>query len=150
VIYLGSGPLEGLAREAALKLLELTGGSVLALPETPLGFRHGPKAVLSASTLVVQFRSTQELARRYEDDLMTELRRDGIAGRCVSVGVAGDLALDAPAWPDAWLAPAWLLMAQMYSLLRSAQLGRRPDNPFADGSVNRVVRGVTIYNAHHG
>ncbi|MGH8079749.1 MAG: SIS domain-containing protein, partial [Lysobacter sp.] len=37
VIYLGSGPLEALAREAALKLLELTAGRVLALANTPLG-----------------------------------------------------------------------------------------------------------------
>lgn len=149
VIYLGSGPLEALARESALKLLELTGGAVLALAETPLGFRHGPKSVLNANTLVVQYRSTQALARRYEDDLMDELRRDGIAGRCVTVGPGADLPLATPDWNDVWLAPVWLVMAQLYALQRSAAMGRRPDNPFADGSVNRVVKGVTIYGAPH-
>ena len=55
------------------------------------------------------------------------------------------MAADAPAWPDAWLAPLWLLMAQQYALHQSALLQLRPDNPFAGGIANRVVQGVTIY-----
>ena len=61
------------------------------------------------------------------------------------MGIGGDLSADAPAWPDAWLAPLWLLMAQQYALHQSALLQLRPDNPFAGGIVNRVVQGVTIY-----
>jgi len=156
VIYLGSGPLEALAREAALKLLELTAGRVLALANTPLGFRHGPKSTLDAGTLVVVLRSAQPVARRYEQDLLDELRRDGIAGRVISVGpqVDGDGAapvdftLAAPALPDPWLAPVWLTLAQRYALRRSAALGLTPDNPFPDGTVNRVVQGVIIHR--HG
>ncbi|MEG2805123.1 SIS domain-containing protein [Stenotrophomonas sp.] len=154
VIYLGSGPLEALAREAALKVLELTGGRVLALANTPLGFRHGPKSTLNPDTLVVMLRSAQPLARRYEQDLLDELRADGIAARVLSVGpagedgVAGDFLAAAPALADAWLAPLWLLMPQLYALQRSAALGLTPDNPFPDGTVNRVVQGVTIHS--HG
>lgn len=151
VIYLGSGPLEALAREAALKVLELTGGRVLALANTPLGFRHGPKSTLNGDTLVVMLRSAQPLARRYEQDLLNELRGDGIAARVISVGpdgadrADGDFVLDAPALADSWLAPLWLLMPQCYALQRSAALGMTPDNPFPDGTVNRVVQGVTIH-----
>jgi tagatose-6-phosphate ketose/aldose isomerase len=145
VVYLGSGPLEALAKEAALKILELTGGRVLALAETPLGFRHGPKSALNADTLVVLFRGSATLAQRYEQDLLDELRRDGVAGHCVTVGPDGDFAAAAPAWADAWLAPLWLLMAQQYALHQSAALGLTPDNPFVDGTVNRVVQGVTIH-----
>lgn len=151
VIYLGSGPLEALARECALKLLELTAGRVLALANTPLGFRHGPKSMLDRDTLVVVVRSAQPLARRYDQDLLDELRRDGIAGRVLSVGprVDGeeraDFDLQAPALPDAWLAPLWLTLAQRYALQRSVALGFTPDNPFPDGTVNRVVQGVTIH-----
>lgn len=145
VVYLGSGPLEALAKEAALKILELTGGSVLALANSALGFRHGPKAALNKDTLVVLFRSTDPLARRYEHDLLVELRREQVAGRCVTVGAGADIAIDAPQWPDAWLAALWLLMAQQYALHQSALLQLRPDNPFAGGTVNRVVQGVTIY-----
>ncbi|RJG21696.1 SIS domain-containing protein [Massilia cavernae] len=145
VVYLGSGPLEALAREAALKILELTGGRVLAMANTALGFRHGPKSALNGDSLVIMFRSRKELARRYEDDLLQELLRDKVAGRCVTVGMGGELDSGAPLWPDSWLAPLWLLMAQQFALHKSAALGLRPDNPFADGTVNRVVQGVTIY-----
>ncbi|MFI8718152.1 SIS domain-containing protein [Stenotrophomonas sp. NPDC077464] len=154
VIYLGSGPLEATAREAALKVLELTAGRVLALANTPLGFRHGPKSTLNGTTLVVMLRSAQPLARRYEQDLLDELRRDGIANRILSVGPAGadsaegDFVLDIPDLPDAWLSPLWLLVAQCFALQRSAALGLTPDNPFPDGTVNRVVQGVTIHD--HG
>ena len=151
VIYLGSGPLEAAAREAALKLLELTAGRVPAFAGTPLGFRHGPKSLLDADTLVVVLRSAQPLSRRYEQDLLDELRRDGVAGAVVSVGpqaadvLASDLSLDVPTLPDPWLAPLWLSFVQRYALRRSAALGFTPDNPFPDGTVNRVVQGVTIH-----
>ncbi len=154
VAYLGSGPLEAAAREAALKLLELSAGRVPAFADTPLGFRHGPKSLLNHHTLVVMLRSAQPLARRYEQDLLDELRRDRIAGRVVAVGPqcddadAGDFTLDVPPLPDPWLAPLWLTLAQRHALLRSIALGLTPDNPFPDGSVNRVVQGVTIH--HHG
>lgn len=144
VVYLGSGPLEALAKEAALKILELTGGRVLAMSNTALGFRHGPKSALNAQSLVVLFRSSKALARRYEEDLLDELRRDQVAGAIVTVGRDADIGLQADL-PDAWLAPLWLLMAQQYALHQSAALGLTPDNPFADGTVNRVVQGVTIY-----
>lgn len=150
VIYLGSGPLEGWAREAALKLLELSAGRIPAFANTPLGFRHGPKSLLDKDTLVVVVRSAEPLSRRYERDLLDELRRDGIAGQVLSLGPAvdgdaDDVALAAPALPDAWLAPVWLSFAQRYALRRSAALGLAPDNPFPDGTVNRVVQGVTIH-----
>ena len=153
VIYLGSGPLEGWSREASLKLLELTAGRVPAFGNTPLGFRHGPKSLLDGETLVVIVRSTQSLSRRYEQDLLDELRRDGVAGQVLSLGPqvdgeSDDLALRVPALPDAWLAPVWLTFAQRYALWRSAALGYTPDNPFPDGTVNRVVQGVTIHR--HG
>lgn len=151
VIYLGSGPLEAWAREAALKLQELTAGRVPAFANTPLGFRHGPKSLLDADTLVVMARSTQALSRRYEQDLLAELRRDAVAGHVLSLGptVAGeadDFSLQvAPALTDCWLAPVWLLVPQLLALHRSAALGLAPDNPFPDGTVNRVVQGVTIH-----
>ncbi|OFJ46720.1 tagatose-6-phosphate ketose isomerase [Janthinobacterium lividum] len=153
VFYLGSGPLEALAKEAALKILELTGGRVMAMANTPLGFRHGPKSAVTTQSLVILLRSSKPLARQYEDDLLKELQRDGVAQACLTVGIGGDLsanlsanlAPDAQAWPDAWLAPLWLLMAQQYALHQSALLQLRPDNPFAGGIVNRVVQGVTIY-----
>lgn len=143
IVYLGSGALEGLAREAALKVLELSAGLILAAPHTPLGFRHGPKSMLNPHTLVVLFHSQDGHARRYEDDLLGELRRDQVAGNVLALDGA---ALGAPpGLPDAWLAAAYVLFAQTLSLHQSARLGLTPDNPFPDGTVNRVVQGVTVY-----
>jgi tagatose-6-phosphate ketose/aldose isomerase len=145
VIYLGSGPLEALAKEAALKIMELTAGAVMTMANSALGFRHGPKAAVNKDTLVLLFRSADPLSRRYEQDLLEELRRDQVASHVLTVGAGGDFGIDTPSWPDAWLAPLWLLMAQQYALHQSAQLQLRPDNPFTGGIVNRVVQGVTIY-----
>jgi len=146
VVYLGSGPLQALAKEAALKILELTGGAVMAMADSPLGFRHGPKSALNSASLVLMFRSSGALARRYEADLLDELQRDQVARRVLTVGAGANFHAEAPAWPDAWLAPLWLLLAQQFALQQSATLRLTPDNPFANGIVNRVVRGVTIHD----
>lgn len=143
IVYLGGGPLEGLAREAALKVLELSGGRILALSNTPLGFRHGPKSMLDQDSLVALFRSQDPHARRYDQDLLDELRRDGVAGAVIELD---GLALGADAGiPDAWLAPCYVMFAQVLALHQSVRLGLTPDNPFPDGTVNRVVQGVTIH-----
>jgi tagatose-6-phosphate ketose/aldose isomerase len=143
IVYLGAGPLEALAREAALKVLELSAGRILALPDTPLGFRHGPKSMLDRDTLVVLFHSADAHARRYDDDLLAELRRDAVAGTVLSID---GRALGAPAaLADAWLAVAYVVFAQVLALHQSLRLGLTPDNPFPDGTVNRVVQGVTIH-----
>jgi tagatose-6-phosphate ketose/aldose isomerase len=153
VVYLGSNELRGLAREASLKLLELTDGQVVALFDSPLGFRHGPKTIVDADTLVVVLLSNDAHARRYDLDLLRELRNDGRAGQV--------LALSGQAAPEAGtdvvvlqgaedagelaLALPYILFCQSFALLQSLALGLRPDTPSVSGTVNRVVRGVTIY-----
>ncbi|MGM9484954.1 SIS domain-containing protein [Roseateles sp. NT4] len=155
VVYLGSNALLGLAREAALKLLELTDGQLVALADSPLGFRHGPKTILNERSLVVIFLSNDAYTRQYDLDLLNELRREGrarvLAIRTSSLNGAEaphaddvHLALPASA-PDLALAPVALVFAQCLALLASLQLGITPDNPSASGTVNRVVQGVTIH-----
>ncbi len=139
IVYLGSGPLEALAREASLKVLELSAGRILAVANSPLGFRHGPKAMLTADTLVFLFSSSEPQARRYQQDLLDELRRDGLAGAVDCID------LEAAWLDDCWRAPVYVLFAQVLALHQSMRLGLTPDNPFPDGSVNRVVQGVTVY-----
>jgi len=154
-VYLGSRGLAGLANEAALKLLELTDGSVAALSSTPLGFRHGPKTFLTPDTLVVVFVSSDPLARRYDLDLVRELNLDGIAGRVIALSAPRDdlTGIDAIVVPDmewatdAQLGFTYLLWAQLYAFHMSLALGRTPDTPNTNGAVHRVVQGVTIYPA---
>ena len=64
VVYLGSNELRGLASEAALKLLELTDGRVVAVSDSTLGFRHGPKTIINDRTLVVVLLSNDALRAR--------------------------------------------------------------------------------------
>ena len=80
-VYLGSGPLEGLAHESALKMLELTAGEVVTYFDSPLGFRHGPKSALDGDTLAVVYVSTDPYTRRYDLDIVAEIRAQLGRGR---------------------------------------------------------------------
>lgn len=157
VVYLGSNELKGLAREAALKMLELTDGRVVATADAPLGFRHGPKTILTRNSLVVLFLCNNPYTRRYEVDLLKELRRDAVAGRVVALSTlpldaqhSDDVVLtantpDAVQLSDLELCFPYAVFAQSLALLRSLSLGVRPDSPNAAGTVSRVVQGVSIY-----
>jgi tagatose-6-phosphate ketose/aldose isomerase len=154
VAYLGSNVLEGLAREAALKMLELTDGRVVTLANTPLGFRHGPKTALSDATLVVVFLSNDDYTRRYDLDLLEELRRDRVAGRVIALSGRADvpqhqdtvvLTAEGTIPSDLEMCLPYAVFAQWLALLRSLSLGLSPDKPNAAGTVNRVVQGVSIY-----
>jgi tagatose-6-phosphate ketose/aldose isomerase len=157
VIYLGSTELEGLASESALKMLELTDGRVVSLADSPMGFRHGPKTILNERTLVVVFMSNDAHTRRYEIDLLEELRRDGVAGRVIAVSNQDNLPPHAdtlilsedPARSDRLddleLCLPYVVFAQELAMLRSLSLGLSPDKPNAAGTVNRVVQGVSIH-----
>jgi tagatose-6-phosphate ketose/aldose isomerase len=154
VVYLGSKEFKGLAREAALKMLELSDGKIVAVSDTPLGFRHGPKTIVNGRTLVVMFLCNDPYTRRYELDVLSELRADGVAAQVVALS-AGDTETAAQA--DAICVPGaeaakdlalcfpYAVFAQTLALLQSLALGLRPDTPNAKGVVNRVVQGVSIY-----
>jgi tagatose-6-phosphate ketose/aldose isomerase len=152
-VYLGSGPLEGLARESALKLLELTAGEVVTYFDSPLGFRHGPKSVLDADTLVVVYVSTDPYTRRYDLDIIAEIRAQ--LGQD-AVTVISTQPIPAELGPavvlpgldglgDSLVALPYLVFAQYLALFTSLEYRKTPDNPFPSGEVSRVVKGVTIY-----
>ncbi len=153
VVYLGSGPLTGLAQEAALKLLELTAGRIVGLFDSSLGFRHGPKSVLDDETLVIVFVSSDGYTRQYDLDILTELvatpgehRVVAVASEPLAVDGATTWVLpDAAGLDDAALALPYAVFAQSLALGQSLRLGLMPDNPFPSGDVNRVVQGVTIH-----
>jgi tagatose-6-phosphate ketose/aldose isomerase len=158
VVYLGGQEFKGLGREAALKMLELTDGKIVALAETPLGFRHGPKTIVNGKTLVVMFLSNDLYARQYEMDLLRELRADGVAARVVALSARDATAPEGELSQGDWVAVAapktasnlemcfpYIVFAQTLAFLQSLTLGLRPDTPNARGIVNRVVQGVSIY-----
>ena len=51
-VFLGSGALKSIARESALKVLELTSGQTGTQWDSTLGYRHGPKAAVNGATQV--------------------------------------------------------------------------------------------------
>ncbi|PND55438.1 tagatose-6-phosphate ketose isomerase [Mycobacterium sp. ENV421] len=153
LVYLGSGPLEGLAQESALKMLELTAGEVDTYFDSPLGFRHGPKSVLDGDTLVVVYSATDPYTHRYDLDIIAEIRAqlgdDAVAVLSTeplpeeygeAVVLPGLDGLD-----DAMVALAYVVFAQYLALFTALEHGKTPDNPFPSGEVSRVVRGVTIH-----
>jgi D-galactosamine 6-phosphate deaminase/isomerase len=154
VVYLGSNGFKALAREAALKLLELTDGKVVAAFDSPLGFRHGPKTIVTGDTLLFVFVSNDPYTRGYDLDLLRELRSEGRAGRVVAItaqvhdGAAQGEHLHVPHLAganDAELCYPYIVYGQVYAFHRSLSVGNTPDQPSNSGTVSRVVRGVTIH-----
>jgi tagatose-6-phosphate ketose/aldose isomerase len=154
VVYLGSGALKGLAHESALKVLELTAGHAVAMGDSPLAFRHGPKSVLDDRTLAVVYLSNDPYTRAYDLDLLQELRRSRGAEHVLAVtadhgdDVSRDsewLVPDAADLPDTALAVPAVVAAQLIAVSSSMALGLTADNPFPSGEVNRVVQGVRIH-----
>lgn len=156
VCFVGSGPLAGVARESALKLLELTAGETQTIWESSLGLRHGPMAALKPEDLLVCFLSSDERVQKYDLDLLNEVGRkklvdarvviggsqktgvDGLAEHYVSPNIASSL-------NDEYRAPVDVIFGQLLGLFSSLRWNLKPDCPSPTGAISRVVGGVEIY-----
>ena len=154
VVALGSHVFKGLAREAALKLLELTDGEIVAAFDSPMGFRHGPKTIVNARTLVMIFLSNDPYTRRYDLDLLDELRRNAAAARVLAISAQGGAGLDPTEnilipgleqADDVDLLLPYIVAPQLLAFHEALRRGLSPDNPNRSGTVNRVVQGVRIH-----
>lgn len=154
VVYLGSGGFKGLAQEAQLKILELTAGKITTVFDSSLGFRHGPKSFINDKTLVFVFLSNDAYTRKYDEDIVIEMSQDQIAAKVlpIQIGEFSTANIDSFGFdeiyrtlPDAYLNFPYILFGQTLALLSSIKVGNKPDTPSPSGTVNRVVKGVTIY-----
>lgn len=155
-VFLGSGSMQGVAREAHLKLQELTNGKVISKFDSFLGFRHGPKAVVDEKTLMVYFFSNDEYVRKYEKDLVNSMKESSKPLYSLGIMDRGfpDLILDKEiqfAYSEKDMEESYWLMSslvviQLLAFYKSLSLGFNPDSPSQNGSIHRVVQGVTIYN----
>ncbi|MBF6978958.1 SIS domain-containing protein [Aerococcaceae bacterium zg-BR22] len=154
VIYLGSGGFAGLSRETQLKILELTAGKIATAFDSSLGFRHGPKSFVDEKSLAFVFVSNDDYTRAYDLDMLNELAGDQIAQKVVAIRVLNHDKLKSESFdfiedyldvPDAYLTLPYVVFGQTVSLLASIKVGNTPDTPSATGTVNRVVKGVTIH-----
>ena len=154
-VFLGSGIFQGVARESHLKLQELTDGHVICKFDTFLGFRHGPKAVITPNTLMVYILSNQPYAHLYEKDLIDSVYagQKGILGIGISEHPVDDIRTDlsvvmsrnGKSMDEEFLAPVSVLPAQMIGFYKSLHLGLKPDSPSESGAISRVVQGVKLY-----
>jgi tagatose-6-phosphate ketose/aldose isomerase len=164
VCFLGSGALAAVARESALKVLELTAGRIATMSETFLGVRHGPLSAIDQSTLVVGFLSSDPLRSKYEIDLLQEIRKKKLGRETVVVAPADDpgkspkgddartkavcnrlLTLGVLELPDEYRPLYDIIFGQLLGLFFSLKLGFLPDTPSPSGAINRVVAGVKIH-----
>jgi tagatose-6-phosphate ketose/aldose isomerase len=155
IAILSSSPLLGWAREAGLKTLEMTAGHFPVITETHLGLRHGPMSFVKPDTLVLCLLSSDQVRRRYEEDLIYELRAKkigylvGIVDPSASKGLFDEvIPAVAPQTVDALRTPYEILGPQLLGYHLSLRIGLNPDNPSPNGVINRVVQGVRIHPAH--
>jgi tagatose-6-phosphate ketose/aldose isomerase len=153
--FVGSGPLVSVAKESALKVLEMTAGRVVTMSETMLGLRHGPMAALDESTLFVCFVPEDGRRALYARDLLREVGEKKIAGKRVAVGTPAQQAKIAP-FCDFYLAleadvadvyrPVLdVMFGQLLGLHCSIFHRLKPDTPSPAGVIARVVQEVGIY-----
>jgi tagatose-6-phosphate ketose/aldose isomerase len=154
--FVGSGPLREVAKESALKVLEMTAGKTLTMTESALGLRHGPMAALDDETVFVCLLSGDQRVQGYERDLFREIGTKKIARRRVVVG-GGEFTTDsyaedylAPAGvtgiADEYRAPVDVMFGQLLGLFSSIQWDLMPDSPSPGGVITRVVEKVNIYS----
>ena len=145
VIFLGSGALTAIARESALKVLELTAGRALAQWDSPLGFRHGPKAAIDENTQIYVMLHPDPHTARYDLDLAGELARQFPRAPVLTIGPGGDVGFtpSGNAYADGVI---HVLCGQILASHWSALLGLHVDDPFIDaGTLTRVVSHVKLY-----
>jgi tagatose-6-phosphate ketose/aldose isomerase len=155
-VFLGSGPLFGIAHESHLKVQELSDGQVICKYDSFLGFRHGPRAVVDKSTLITYLLSNNGYSRQYELDLIKAIDESPTGAKSVGVGkdldklgIDFDFTILFPECltdvPEEYYSVIYILPAQIIGFYKSLDLGLEPDSPSKGGSISRVVQGVTIY-----
>lgn len=155
LVYLGTGFLKELSQEMALKNLELTSGKIETVSESVLGFRHGPKSIINDKTLIIVMTAMNHYSYKYDLDLIKEIKGD--SGNHKLVVISYDYKEELENCSDKYIAVKgeevpyiftifnYMLFGQIFGMLNSLKLGISPDNPRPDGTVNRVVQGVNIY-----
>ncbi|HTF28226.1 MAG TPA: SIS domain-containing protein [Flavitalea sp.] len=155
-VFLGSGPLSGTATESHLKVQELTDGKIICKDDSFLGFRHGPKAVIDETTLVVYIFSNDGYVLKYERDMVTSMKKGN--SPLLEIGIMEkdmpDVSLDysfsfsdnGMSLREDFLAVCSVVPAQLLAFFKSLQLGLQPDTPSVTGAISRVVEGFPIYD----
>jgi len=138
-VFLGQGALHGIAREAALKVMEMSCSYSQFFHA--LEFRHGPKAIVSPATCLTFFIS--ETGKEAEAEVLAEMKELGgvIVAVCnranEQIRRAADLVIELDSGTDeiALLAPI-VVPCQVMGFFTGLQKGLNPDQP---KNLTRVV-----------
>jgi tagatose-6-phosphate ketose/aldose isomerase len=152
LMVLTSAGLVPLAKEASLKVLEMTAGRTVSMNETFLGVRHGPMSFLRPDSLVLCVLSSDTERRRFEEDVLRELRQKKL-GHVIVIGSKdsdSELGHDfipamAPDLPDDLRAPFEIVFPQLLAYHLSLASHLDPDNPSPDGVITRVVQRFQLH-----
>jgi tagatose-6-phosphate ketose/aldose isomerase len=120
--------------------------------------RHGPQVFVDDACVVIGLLSSEPYARRYELDMLKELKvkKQG-CGMLVVCDKATpeirelanevvELFPDTPAVADDFRVMTDVMVGQTLGVFKSMSVGLKPDNPSTSGMINRVVQGVVIYD----
>jgi tagatose-6-phosphate ketose/aldose isomerase len=155
-VFLASGVRFGGAREASLKMLEMTAGRVTTLPESYLGLRHGPMSYVHDDALVVCFLSSDPTVRAYETDLIRSLNRKrlGLSKLIVGEDIPTDLlqgedvAMECAGFHelgDENAVVVDVVVGQVLAFFCCLKEGLHPDSPSQGGVINRVVESFEVH-----
>jgi len=158
-VFLGNGSNYGTAMESHLKLQELTAGKVMCTYDSFLGLRHGPEAVIDEKTLIVAFLSSQPYTRKYEIELLEEIKGKNLGTATLictqradkEIKKLSDYTLEYDPeeklfLPDSLTPPVYIIMGQVLGMFKSISLRLKPDSPSEKGIIHRVVKGVKVYD----
>jgi glutamine---fructose-6-phosphate transaminase (isomerizing) len=138
-VFLGQGPFHGIAREAALKVMEMSCSYSQFFHA--LEFRHGPKAIVSPATCLTFFLS--DSAQRAEIEVLEEMKALGgvIITVCnrgnAEIRQSSDLVIELGIDGDELvrLVPS-IVPCQLFGLFSGLRKGLNPDQP---RNLTRVV-----------
>lgn len=136
-VFLGQGTFHGIAREAALKVMEMS-CSYSQFFHT-LEFRHGPKAIVSPATCLTFFMSDR--GQEAETEVLAEMKELGgttiaVCNRASeAVRAASDLVFEMNSSEPASLAP-YAVPGQLLGYFTGVKKGLNPDQP---KNLTRVV-----------
>lgn len=156
---LGADALRATAKEACLKVTELTDGAIASFSDTWLGVRHGPLSAVNERTLVLGSLSGSAYRRAYELDFLRELEAKRLGARLAVVASArpselpasvrcatfGDGRAAGEEIPDELRPLVDVIFAQILGLYASLHHGLTPDRPSRRGAIQRVVAGFRLH-----
>jgi tagatose-6-phosphate ketose/aldose isomerase len=157
IVFLGSGPLKGAAKESHLKVIELTDGQIICQYDSFLGFRHGPKAIIDESTLLIYLFSSDPYVYSYEVDLVKSINQTENfifsigTGQCLTklgnlkLNLTIDVGTDSSKISDDFFSICAIIPAQILGFYKSLAIGLTPDSHSKNGVIHMIVQCVTIY-----